>query len=106
MRLVISFGIAVGLLSVCGSCKKNAITEPVVPPSVVANADNTIRENVQGDADPFLTAQLRAYVKNKGRMPADFGEFRRDGLDSLPSPPEGKKWVIDSTSQSVKAVAK
>jgi hypothetical protein len=92
------------LASACN--KKEDAAQQITPPSVIANADNTIRENVRGDIDPSLTAQLRAYIQKKGKMPADFGEFRRDGLDSLPQPPEGKKWVIDTTSQSVKAVAK
>jgi hypothetical protein len=106
MKTLISVG-SLSALILVGACnKKEAAQQQVTPPSVLANADNTIRENVQGDTDPFLTAQLRAYIKNKGKMPADFGEFRRNGLDSLPTPPEGKKWVIDSTSQSVKAVPK
>jgi hypothetical protein len=93
-------------LIVCGCKKKDAgnAQEPATPPSVKANAENGIHENVVGDVDPALTAQLRAYIQKKGRMPASFTEFHREALDSLPQPPAGKKWVIDSTSQSVKSI--
>ena len=86
-------------------CKKEQPSAEAVPPSVAANADNSIRENVTGEEDAFLTTQLRTYLEKKGKMPATFTEFRRDALDSMPQPPAGKKWVIDRASRSVKAVA-
>ncbi len=57
-----------------------------------------------GQVDPFLTQQLRAFVRQKGRLPADFGELARTSLDSRPRAPAGMKWVIDPTTQEVKAV--
>jgi hypothetical protein len=77
---------------------------PPPPPKVAANADNYVRENVSGQVDPALTAQLRAFVQKYGRMPQSFTEFANRGLDSMPHPPEGSKWVIDAPNQQVKAV--
>ena len=83
---------------------KTAAPLPPPPPKVAANADNFVRENVTGQVDPFLTAQLRAFVQKYGRLPQSFTEFANRGLDSMPRPPEGSKWVIDAPNQQVKAV--
>jgi hypothetical protein len=83
---------------------KSAQALPPPPPKVAANADNYVRENVNGTVDPNLTALLRAFVRNNGRLPQSFTEFANRGLDSMPHPPEGSKWVIDAPSQQVKAV--
>jgi len=77
---------------------------PPPPPKVAANADNYVRENVSGQVDPALTAQLRAFAQKYGRMPQSFTEFANRGLDSMPHPPDGSKWVIDAPNQQVKAV--
>jgi hypothetical protein len=71
---------------------------------VAANAENAVRENVTGKVDPNLTAQLRSFVQKYGRLPQTFTEFANRGLDSMPRPPEGCKWVIDAPNQQVKAV--
>jgi hypothetical protein len=77
---------------------------PPPPPSVAARAENYLRENVPGDPDAFLSAELRNFVQLKHRMPESFAEFANVRLDSIPRPPEGKKWVIDMTSLQVKSV--
>src|SRR5262249_38716080 len=77
---------------------------PPPPPKVAANADNYIRQNVNGTVDPNLTAQLRTFIQRNGRLPQSFTEFANRGLDSMPHPPEGAKWVIDAPTQQVKAV--
>jgi len=77
---------------------------PPPPPKIAANADNYVRENVSGQVDPALTAQLRAFAQKYGRMPQSFTEFANRGLDSMPHPPDGSKWVIDAPNQQVKAV--
>jgi hypothetical protein len=77
---------------------------PPAPPKVAANADNYVRENVTGTVEPNLTAQLRSFVQKYGRLPQSFTEFANRGLDSMPRPPEGSKWVIDAPNQQVKAV--
>jgi hypothetical protein len=80
--------------------------EPLPPPpqKVAASADNYVRENVNGTVDPTLTAALRDFVQKYGRLPQSFTEFSNRGLDSMPNPPEGTKWVIDAPNQQVKAV--
>lgn len=78
---------------------------PAPPPKVAANADNYVRQNVNGTVDPNLTAQLRAFIQKNGRLPQSFTEFANRGLDSIPHPPEGAKWVIDAPNQQVKAVS-
>lgn len=79
---------------------------PATPPPsfITANADNAIRQSVAGQPNPFLTAQLRQFMARKGRLPVTFFEFANQALDSIPRPPEGMKWVIDSSDGQVKAV--
>jgi len=81
---------------------------PLPPPSaaITTRAENQVREAVVGEADPFLTTQLRQFVTKRGRLPQSFNEFARQALDSVPNPPPGKKWAIDAGTQEVKAVAK
>ena len=78
---------------------------PPPPKYVTANANNVIQQSVQGDVDAFLTTQLRSFVQKNGRMPSSFHEFTVRGLDSIPKPPDGKRWVIDGTDIQVKAVS-
>ena len=78
---------------------------PPPPPSVAANADNHLREDVSGEVDAFLTSQLKTFVSRSGRLPASFAEFAKSSLDSIPRPPEGKKWVIDAAKVEVKAAS-
>jgi len=78
---------------------------PRPPAYVTANADNNLRQGVVGQVDPSLTSALRAFSQKKGRLPQSFFEFTAGGLDTIPRPPEGKKWVIDTSDLTVKAVA-
>ena len=71
---------------------------------VAARADNYVRQNVDGQVDAFLTEQLQTFIQQKHRFPDSFAEFALMRLDSVPRPPEGKRWVIDSASLQVKAV--
>ena len=81
----------------------NTSSEP--PPDYVkATAENALAANAAGEPDPFLTQQLRLFMQEKSRMPESFTELARARLDSVPRPPEGKKWVIDTATQQVKAV--
>jgi hypothetical protein len=73
------------------------------PAFITANADNAVRENVGGQADPFLTAQLRQFIAKNNRLPTSFAEFAKKSLDSVPRPPAGMKWIIDSADGSVKS---
>lgn len=78
---------------------------PPVPPAVASAAENKPAQNVTGEVNPFLTEQLAIFIQQKQRLPADFAELARTRLDSVPRPPEGRKWVIDTASRQVKAVA-
>jgi hypothetical protein len=80
---------------------------PGAPPPkyVTAAAQNAPADNVAGEVNAFLTEQLRIFIREKGRSPVDFAELARVRLDSIPRPPEGKKWVIDAATKEVKAVA-
>jgi hypothetical protein len=91
------------LLDGCG--KKPAASTPSKPSGETNAAMATGAPNaVEGQVDPFLTQQLRGFVRQKGRLPADFAELARTSLDSRPRAPVGTKWVIDPTTQEVKAV--
>ncbi|HXU78482.1 MAG TPA: hypothetical protein VN794_18045 [Methylomirabilota bacterium] len=79
---------------------------PAPPPVVAARADNYVRQNIDGQVDPFLSEQLRTFIDQKKRFPESFAEFAMTRLDSIPRPPEGKRWVIDAASLQVKAVPK
>ena len=83
---------------------KPAKALPPPPPSVAARAENNLRQNVPGDPDPFLSGELRNFVQLKKRLPDSFSEFASVRLDSIPRPPEGKKWVIDIANLQVKSV--
>ena len=80
---------------------------PGAPPPkyVAAVAQNVPAENVSGEVNAFLTEQLRIFLRDKRRLPESFAELARTRLDSVPRPPEGRKWVIDSATTQVKAVA-
>jgi hypothetical protein len=78
-------------------------TAPVAP-VVAARTENGVRENLVGEVNPILTAQLHIFVQQKGRLPQSFNEFVNARLDSVPRPPAGKRWAIDSSSSEVKAV--
>jgi hypothetical protein len=77
---------------------------PPPTPTVLANTENTVRASVDGTVDPFLTSQLQIFISQNRRLPQSFNEFARQRLDSMPAPPAGMKWVIDSTDSQVKAV--
>ena len=79
---------------------------PPPPLFISTRADNYVRDNVVGEVDASLTAELRNFIEKKNRMPQSFAEFANVRLDSIPTPPEGKKWVIDGANLQVKAVAK
>ena len=73
------------------------------PNYITAQAQNEPGQNVVGEVHPFLTQQLQIFVQQKGRMPQSFAELAGARLDSIPSAPAGKKWVIDTASVQVKA---
>jgi hypothetical protein len=92
-------------LSVAGCGKKPpASTAATATNDATAASASAAAQPLAGEVNPFLTQQLRAFIKQQGRLPADFGELVRTRLDSRPRPPAGTQWVIDPATQEVKAV--
>lgn len=50
----------------------------------------------------FLTLMLREFVVEQKRMPKDFAELQNIKLDSPRQPPQGRKFVIDPATQTVR----
>ena len=71
---------------------------------VAARAVNVVGESLVGETNPYLTRQLQRFAREEGRLPENFNEFANASLDSIPRPPPGMKWAIDSRSIEVKAV--
>jgi hypothetical protein len=72
---------------------------------VAARAENNLRQNVAGEVNASLSTELRNFVQLKHRLPDSFSEFASVRLDSIPRPPDGKKWVIDTANLQVKSVS-
>jgi hypothetical protein len=64
----------------------------------------TSSQPLAGEVHPFMTAQLRIFIQQKGRLPADFAELARTRLDVVPRTPTGMTWAIDRNTQEVKLV--
>jgi len=99
MKFAVVLAVAVLALPGCG--KKPEAT----PATAEQKPGEAPAENVTGQVNAFLTGQLRIFIREKGRMPESFAELARVRLDSVPRPPEGKKWVIDTATKEVKAAA-
>ena len=80
--------------------------KPIPPPPqyITVRAENNVQQGVSGKVDMFLTEQLHIFIQKNHRMPESFHEFVNTRLDSIPRPPEGTKWVIDTAAMQVKAV--
>lgn len=103
MRSIFLFTLSASLL--LGGCsKKPPAPTAATPTNETSAASAAAAAPLDGKVDPFLTKQLRAFVQQKGRLPTDFGELARTTLDSRPRTPAGMTWVIDPTTQEVKAV--
>ena len=104
MRSIFLLTVSASLL--LGGCGKKPPAPTVVTPTNETSAASATAATapLEGKVDPFLTQQLRAFVQQKGRLPADFGELARTSLDSRPRAPAGMKWAIDPNTQEVKAV--
>jgi type IV secretory pathway VirB10-like protein len=84
---------------------RRAAPAPPVPQAAPAQASG-VDEALVGAVHTFMTAQLRKFIEEKGRIPKDFSEFASSRMDSVPRPPAGMKFVIDETTQEVKVVRK
>lgn len=82
---------------------------PAAPIAKRAVRPNQAKENVDqnvGIVDPIMTKQLRIFLREAGRMPESFSELANARMDSVPRPPEGMKWIIDSATVEVKLARK
>ena len=86
------------LLAVSASLLLGGCGQKPAPPAK-SNADQALA----GQADPFLTEQLRIFIQQKGRLPTNFVELV-SGMDSRPRKPPGMQWAIDSVTREVKLV--
>jgi len=104
MRSIFLLTVSISLL--LGGCGKKPSASTVVTPTneTSAGSATAAAAPLEGQVDPFLTQQLRVFVQQKGRLPADFDELARTSLDSRPRAPAGMKWAIDPATQEVKAV--
>lgn len=61
-------------------------------------------QSVEGYVHPFMTSQLRIFIRDNKRMPESFAEFANARMDSVPFPPDGMEYVIDYQNRQVKVV--
>src|SRR5678815_970368 len=85
--------------------RRRAAPTTAAPQAGPAQA-SSVDEALVGAVHTFMTAQLRKFIEEKGRIPKDFSEFASSRMDSVPRPPAGMKFVIDETTQEVKVVRK
>ena len=84
--------------------RRSAPATPV--PQAAAPQASRVDEALVGAVHTFMTAQLKKFIAEQGRMPKDFSEFAGARMDSVPRAPAGMKFVIDETTQEVKVVRK
>jgi hypothetical protein len=89
-----------------GQTAAQPTAQPQQPPPnyVKATAENQPVANASGEVNAYLTEQLNIFIQQKKRLPESFTELAQARLDSVPRPPQGKKWVIDTSTRQVKAV--
>jgi hypothetical protein len=110
VRPVIWLAGAILTLTSCHKPSPEPSTKDTATPTIAATNEATTSEvdqatkPLEGPADPGMTEQLRIFVQEHGRLPADFTEFSRARLDSIPRVPQGMKWAIDPATQEVKLV--
>jgi hypothetical protein len=86
--------------------QQDALMEAQFLPSAKTRPSKSIEDRLDGAVHAKLTAQLHMFKVLKGRMPENFYEFANTVGDSVPRLPEGMKFAIDPTDETVKAVKK
>jgi hypothetical protein len=86
--------------------QEDAQMEAQFLPSAKSRPAKSVQERLQGSVHAQLTAKLRMFKAVKGRMPENFYEFSNTVGDSVPRLPDGMKFMIDPTDETVKAVKK
>ncbi|HWH71012.1 MAG TPA: hypothetical protein VNT26_16605 [Candidatus Sulfotelmatobacter sp.] len=98
--LLAAFALA---LAGCGKKQPAPQAKPATNETAAAT-ETAAAKPLDGQADPFLTQQLRVFIQKQGRLPVDFAELVRTSLDSRPRTPAGMRWAIDPVTQEVKLV--
>ena len=79
---------------------------PPVATEAAATPATSENEPLVGMVHDFMTAQLRKFIAENGRLPNTFSEFAQSKMDTVPRAPAGLKFAIDETTQEVKLVKK
>jgi hypothetical protein len=96
LGLAIIFGLAL----LC-SCGKNNSALPPAARHIDASSNNA---PLPGTVDAPMTALLKKFVTDKGRLPGSFLEFAGAEMDTFPRAPQGFAYQIDPTTTEVKLV--
>lgn len=80
--------------------------EPAAANPRPAAATTATGAALNGVVDPNLTAQLKIFVQQRGRLPESFAEFAGARLDSVPRLGPGLMFAIDTATHEVKIVRK
>jgi hypothetical protein len=88
----------------CGCGKRDAASStPKASTNTAVNPAGSPAP-LAGVVDPSLTLALKAFVREKGRLPQDMFELKSAKLDSVPRPPAGFTYAIDPVTVEVKLV--
>lgn len=80
-------------------CGKKTESSPLVAPPTAPTA-----KPLDGKVDLQLTAMLKQFVSEKGRLPSSILELAGAKAESLPRPPDGFTYAIDGATTEVKLV--
>jgi len=104
MRNIVVLAVLLLSLALTSCGKKQTASMAGTTNETTGSFTNGAERPLEGQVDQFLTQQLRVFIEQKGRLPADFAELARTSLDSRPRAPAGMKWVIDAATREVKLV--
>ena len=103
MKLILVSILSAAVL--CGCGKKDKTVNPAALPVTNAPGETAnAPKPLEGVVDPALTAALKAFVQEKGRLPQNLLELKNAKLDSLPRAPTGFIYAIDPATVEVKMV--
>lgn len=89
----------IGAAALCGCGKKSTKPSGTAPGATASD-----QKPLEGTVDPTLTAGLKSFVKEQGRLPQSMFELKNAKFDSVPRPPAGFTYAIDPVTVEVKLV--
>lgn len=95
------FFYVIGLILLCG-CGRHNSAAPSAARHIDAAAANATP--LSGTVDAPMTAMLKKFVSEKGRLPNTFMEFAGAEMDATPRTPKGFAYEIDPATTEVKLV--